>query len=219
MIVLMSAFASQEYWDEMATITGQVESQSGDTGQERFDSWLGGWRMFLDHPIIGVGAQNFGMWIQDYFPIEEKAYRMWGRVAHSLYFTLLPEMGIVGTIFFFGMIWGNYKDQRYLSTLETKKGALLAATNLTEEEKESISKGIRTLHFLSLAYGGAMVAYLVTGIFISVLWYGYFWMLTSFYVITSNVARNIEEQIKNNSKTLKPENSIYMAYGKFDQVS
>lgn len=202
LVVLMFAFAPPEYWDEMSTIKEDSHSEVG-TGKLRYDAWKAGWQMFLDHPIIGVGANNFGIWLQDYYPVKEIAHKMWGRAAHSLYFTLIPEMGIVGTVLFIGMLWGNYKDHCYISHLEARKGSLLASANLTEVEKGNISKGIRTLHFFSLAYSGAMVAYFVTGIFISVLWYGYFWILMSFYILTSNAARKIEGEILNNSKTTK----------------
>ena len=117
---------------------------------------------------------------------------MWGRAAHSLYFTLIPEMGIVGTLLFLGMLRANYKDHRYLCSLEKRKIDLLAASTLDQKKKEKIKKSIRMLYFFSKAYTGAMIAYLVTGIFISVLWYNYFWALSSFWVATTNIARKTE---------------------------
>jgi len=94
----MYFFAPPTYWNEMKTI--QTEGSEKGTGKERVESWKAGWRMFLDHPIIGVGALNFGVWFAEYFP--ERSHMMWGRVAHSLYFTLIPEMGIIGTLFSVG---------------------------------------------------------------------------------------------------------------------
>ena len=120
---------------------------------------------------------------------------MWGRVAHSLYFTLLPETGLAGTLLFAGMLWGNYKDHRYIVEIERNKSKLLNQANLTKEEVELVSAFIRKLYYLSLGYSGAMIAFLTTGTFISVLWYDYFWMLTSFWVMSSNVAKDIEQML------------------------
>ena len=183
-------FAPPQYLDEISSI--DTKSYQHDTGAKRIEAWKAGWEMFKDHPILGVGVYNFGPWLPDYYDKNLNPATMWGRVAHSLYFTLLPEMGIVGTLFFVGMLWGNYKDHRFICSLEEKKADYLASSSLTPEEKKKVSNGIRTLYFFSKAYSGAMVAYLVTGIFISVLWYNYFWTLSAFWVMTGNIARKSE---------------------------
>jgi O-antigen ligase len=184
-------FASPQYLAEISGI--DTKSYQRDTGATRIEAWKAGWKMFKDHPVLGVGVYNFGPWLPDYYDNNLNPATMWGRVAHSLYFTLLSEMGIVGTLFFIGMLCGNYKDHSFICSLEGKKADYLASSSsLTLEEKEKIADGIRTLYFFSKAYSGAMVAYLVTGVFISVLWYGYFWMLSAFWVMTSNIARRSE---------------------------
>ena len=191
--VAVIQFAPSQYLAEIRTM--DTQSYKRDTGSERILSWSAGWRMFKDHPIFGVGVGNFGPWLPDYWEGKKQKSNMWGRVAHSLYFTLLPEMGIVGTFFFVGMLWGNFKDHRFICRLEENKGSLIAASNLTSAEKKKISNVIRTLYFFSHAYSGSMIAYLVTGIFISVLWYEYFWRLTAFWVLTGNFARNTEKML------------------------
>lgn len=65
---------------------------------DRLKSWQGGVQMFLHNPVTGVGPGNYtdanG---EKYWP----AYpRVWLN-AHSLYFKLLGELGIVGVITFF----------------------------------------------------------------------------------------------------------------------
>jgi hypothetical protein len=183
-------YAPPQYLDEISSI--DTNSYQRDTGATRIEAWKAGWEMFKDHPILGVGVHNFGPWLSDYYDRNLNPAKQWGRAAHSLYFTLLPEMGIVGTLFFIGMLWGNYKDHRFICNLEKKKADYFASSSLAPEERKKIADGIRTLYFFSKAYSGAMVAYLATGIFISVLWYGYFWMLSAFWVITGNLARKTE---------------------------
>lgn len=193
------SFAPQKYLDEIQSI--DTESYKRDTGATRVESWKAGWEMFKDNPLIGVGAQNFGVWHADYYDQDKNSGKMWGRVAHSLYLTLIPEMGIVGTILFFGMLWVNYTDHRYICNLEKRKNDLLPRAALATEESKKIDDTIRKLYFLSLAFSGAMVAYLVTGIFISVLWYSYFWTLSAFWVVTVNLARKTENILLSSLQT------------------
>lgn len=154
--------------------------------------------MFLDHPIFGVGPRNYGMWLADYYipyGVKDPA-NMWGRAAHSLYFTLLPETGLAGTIVVTLMLWNNVKDLKYVGGLERRKAQLIERAGLDGVSAEEVSRKLRSLHVLSLGFGGAFVAFLTTGAFISVLWYGYFWMLTSFVVMTRNAAAKIVVELE-----------------------
>lgn len=182
-------FAPSKYWSEIETIN--TERANAGTGKLRVEAWKAGWRIFLDHPIVGVGPNNYNAWTQDYYTYVNPN-TMWGRAAHSLYFTLLPELGIVGTFFFCGMLWGNYRNHQYIGNLLKTKDQLILNAGFSSHEGALISERIKTLYCFSLAYSGALIAFLVTGAFISVLWYGYFWMLTSFWVMTTNAAREIE---------------------------
>lgn len=190
-------FAPQSYWDKIETITTQGAREG--TGKERVESWKAGWKMFLDNPILGVGPRNFGLWLPEYYTeySSKTSSNMWGRAAHSLYFTLLSEMGLTGTLLFSLMLWKDYKDHRYITSLEKRKENLLMAANLSNDEGEMVKVGIRRLYFLSLGYSGALIGFLTAGAFISVLWYGYFWTLTSFFVMSANVARDIEQRLHN----------------------
>lgn len=186
-------WAPPRYLAEIRSI--DTNSYQRDTGATRIDSWKAGWKMFKDHPLIGVGAYNFGVCLPDYWDQNDNPDKMWGRVAHSLYFTLIPEMGIIGTFCFLGMLWGNYNDHSYICGLEQRKTDCLISSGFTQEEKEELSSSIRTLHFFSKSCVAAMIAYLVTGAFLSVLWYDYFWKLTALWVVNGNIARNIENMM------------------------
>ena len=103
LIAFMRFVAPSTYWDEIASI--QTATQEGDTGEERIYTWKVGWAMFLDNPILGVGQGNFPFVFREYEiatgnekGLHERSYA--GRAAHSLYFTLLPEWGLVGAALF-----------------------------------------------------------------------------------------------------------------------
>ena len=183
-------FAPPEYFEEVQSIDSS--SYRRDTGATRIDSWKAGWRMFLDNPVIGVGAYNFGPNFSDYWDQGRNPDKMWGRVAHSLYFTLLPEMGLAGTFCFIGMLFYNYKDYRFILSLEKTKESQLALSSLPIHEKDELAIAIRRLYFFTCASMGAMLAYLVTGFFISVLWYDYFWKLTAYSIVMRNIAVHLE---------------------------
>ena len=94
-LLLVLVAAPQEYWDRMQTITDDSTMESGTAGQRMF-TWGIGWEMFLANPVFGVGQGNFPWTVGEYL-----GGRTWqtkslaGRQAHSMYFTLLPELGLL----------------------------------------------------------------------------------------------------------------------------
>lgn len=185
------ANAPKGYWHEVETI--DTQNYEAGTGKERVESWKAGWKMFLNHPITGVGANNFGIYLPDYYAYNPD--KMWGRVAHSFYFTLIPEMGLIGTLLVLGILWNNRKDHQFIVKMEKEKQQILEKVSMLPEEKKKLARSIRTLYYFSLGFNGAMIAFLVTGAFLSVLWYGDFWNITAFTVITGNIVRKINEKI------------------------
>src|SRR5205814_8017929 len=79
--------------------------------------------------------------------------RVW-RAAHSLYFTLLPELGLVGAFMFFRMLYWIRRD------LAAIRGSNMAPTILP----------------LAYAMEASLVGFLVSGAFISTLYYPNFWV-------------------------------------------
>jgi len=97
----------QQYKARYETVS---DLQSDESYQARVDAWKAAWRMFLDHPLTGVGAGNFpvargigsGHWLN----------------VHSLYMQLLSETGILGTLGFaaylFSLFAQNLRLRRQL---------------------------------------------------------------------------------------------------------
>jgi len=112
LVGLVLVAAPQEYWDRISSITEDKTMEQGTAGQRMF-TWGIGWEMFIANPMFGVGQGNFPWTIGEYL-----GGRTWqtkslaGRQAHSLYFTLLPELGLVGSIIFGSMVFWNYRDTR-----------------------------------------------------------------------------------------------------------
>jgi putative inorganic carbon (hco3(-)) transporter len=180
--------APGEYWQEIESI--KTENIEEGTGKTRVEYWKAGVKIFKDNPIMGVGPKNYGVWLPDYHATEQ--HKRWGRVAHSVYIDVLAEMGILGALLFLALIWRNFLDYRYIKRLEHEKASLLLKAKVSEEEKKRISESIRMLYFIALGYWGSLIAFLVTGTFISVLYYGYFWGIAVAMAITVNIARKME---------------------------
>jgi len=75
----------------------------------RFELWKLAWRMFLDHPVFGVGPANFGTLFHVYYPGKLGEADVWTQV-HNLYLHQLAERGLVGfamLLVLFGVLTGR----------------------------------------------------------------------------------------------------------------
>jgi len=184
LVVFILSVAPPKYWEEISTISS--EGTHGGTGAWRIYSWYTASKMFIDNPLVGVGPDNFRWRFGDYEPLELFRGRSHtGRVAHSVYFTLLPELGLIGVLLFFLIIFSNYKYIKKNLYLSFKgKKDFVHQKNIVESESivnTNNFSNTASSSVTAISYGiyCGFVAYLVTGIFISVLYYPHFWILTS----------------------------------------
>lgn len=188
-LLLVLVAAPQEYWDRMQTITDDSTMESGTAGQRMF-TWGIGWEMFLANPVFGVGQGNFPWTIGEYL-----GGRTWqtkslaGRQAHSLYFTLLPELGLLGVFIFGSMVVFNYKDVRYCNRLGMGRHLV------HRHEVVSVDADLEKAAWFGNAILGALVAYLVTSTFISTLYYPTFWILTGLAVALKNTTERYSKNV------------------------
>ena len=165
--------ADQKYWNEMSTVTDTEES----TAKQRFDSWTAGWNMFKDNPL-GVGGSNFLVRFPEYQP-ESMQRGMWGRAAHSLWFTLLPELGIFGVLIYGLLLFYNLRDINWLRKFKKEK-----------------DDDIRYAYYLSLSFIASFAAYFASGTFLSVLYYPHYFYMTAIIVAAKNLVEQKKTMIK-----------------------
>jgi hypothetical protein len=177
LILIALIAAPSSYWDRVRTIsteyTENVEGTSKGTGAQRIYAWKIGWRIFLENPVIGVGQGNYAWHVkkaEDEMEVQWKERSLAGREAHSLYFTLLPELGLVGTIIFLLFIIYSMKDLIYIN-----KTVRFRTDIYSKEESKKI-------YYLGLALEGSLVGFLTSSIFISTLYYPNLWILLGFIV-------------------------------------
>jgi len=163
---LLFVFAGEEYWAEINTTTNTEEG----TARGRIESWKSSWRMFLDNPL-GVGPGNFMVMFPEY-QSDFFSRGMWGRVAHSLYFTLLPELGIVGIYIFLSLLYYNVKD-------------IFRLKNIQIDEYDENKK---FLNYMGRAFIASLTGYFASATFISVLYYAHYWYLLGIIIATVNIS-------------------------------
>jgi O-antigen ligase len=163
-------FIDKSYINEMSTIT----DVSDGTANERILSWEAGWNMFLDNPL-GVGGNNFMIRFPEY-QSGEFTRGMWGRAAHSLWFTLLPELGILGVLIYFKLLYTNLRDIFHLKKIDKTLGEDYAYINS-----------------LSLALLASFVGYFASATFLSVLYYPHYYYLTA--IIVAMMSLSINKQL------------------------
>lgn len=163
------------YYAEIESISDPTDT----TRQDRLYMWDRAWEMYLDYPMIGVGAGNFPWRIYEYqtrtpdFDPDRTRLRG-GRVAHSLYFTLVSELGSIGTLLFAGMLL--IVVRKLFRVMKAKSDDPATQPVLTE------------LSLLAKAMIASLGTFLFSGLFITVLYYPHFWYLIGFILALSYCA-------------------------------
>lgn len=198
-ILFMIIAAPAEYWDEIRSTTSEETLEIG-TGAERLYTWGIGWEMFLQNPILGVGQGNFPWVFEEYQGDRTFNDRsLAGRAAHSLYFTLLPELGAVGFGIFIGMLIYSFKDLRWVSRAAEEYATRSNHKVEVVETPEDVRKRnkIRNSLFQARALEAAFIGYLVSSAFVTTIYYPTCWVLMAFVVALRNcVAKEIESVSK-----------------------
>ena len=175
------------YMAEITSIENQGAEQG--TGRERIELWKVGWRMFLDHPILGVGQANISFHMADYqYDKYGNSYwhrNLWARAVHSIYFTLMPELGIVGVL-----IW-----TLMLKNLFSKYQAVVLPFRDNPEPAYKNELPFLTTYMTGLSVG--LIGYLVTGMFLSAFYYAHFWHLSALITTAYMIRKRMETQESN----------------------
>jgi O-antigen ligase len=137
-----------------------VNWEADQTASLRVTLWKAGLRMFFNHPLLGVGPRNFGLsYASQYAPDDAEAHK-WA--PHSIYIQALAELGVPGALGLLGMgvffLRMNSQTRRHLQSL-----------GLAE---------VRSFDYrMTVALDLALVGFLVSGAFLTVLYYPHFWIL------------------------------------------
>jgi O-antigen ligase len=161
--------------DEMLA---EYRDMGGDsTSENRLAHWAWGSDVFKNNPVIGVGYNNWLVHCDFYNPNGVYAEGSRGRclLPHNTYVELLAEMGSVGMLFYLLIIF-------YMLKQNSK------TRSLVREKEDNFS------FYISHGLDGALIAYLVSSVFYSVLFYPFLWINLSMTVVLYQVTKRTIEQ-------------------------
>jgi len=180
LVMFVLALAPDSYWNEVRSIAEEGDNPYG-TGAQRLYAWKLGWNMFLDNPILGVGQGNYPWHVVD---VENQLGVQWierslgGRAAHSLYFTLLPELGLVGFLLYGMLIVTFIKDTKYIKYISNNRKDIFSAI----ESKNHL--------YQAFAIEASMIGFLVSSVFISTLYYPSLYILCGIVISYKKVLQS-----------------------------
>ncbi len=136
------------------------------TSTARIDRWKVGIQLTNEYPVLGIGYAN---WADQYG----------GWLPHNIFVQAGSELGYTGLLSFLTLIgatfWINRRTRRLLKRLPTS-----------------------TPFMYRMAYGldGALIGYLVSGFFITVLYYPFFWINLAMTVSLHTAAETERRRLK-----------------------
>jgi hypothetical protein len=179
-VLFMLVLAPEKYWDEITSSTSDTTMSTG-TGAARLYTWGIGMEMFYANPIIGIGQNNFPYTFGIYEAGRTFNGRsIGGRQAHSAWVTLISELGLVGIVIIGTMLLQCYKDlklvrRRFSPVSRQKHGEIVQA-------------GEDVRMYLARAMEGSLIGFIVSGVFISILWYPSLWIMMALVVALRNIS-------------------------------
>jgi len=146
-------------------------SAMGDDGTSvsRLVYWKHAREIIKDHPLLGIGYANW-------FPYYRTYYNPRGELVHNVFYQAATELGFPGLFAFFGMIGATFYLNRKTRRIARRMG----------------SQG-RFLSHMATGLDGALVGFMVSGFFVTVLYYPFFWinlaMTSALYTSAISAAR------------------------------
>jgi len=176
LITIVIRFVPNPYLERISTIQDIFSNQYGVRGEVSFrgraSEALAAWLMFADHPILGVGVQNYPIYYQYYSRQLGLDPRLEARSAHSLYLQIAAETGLLGIIVFGTILWLMFRNIRIAWRRLEQAGATDYAGMV-----------------FSFAIG--VVGYMSASLFIHGAYPRYFWILAGVALAIPHVAENV----------------------------
>ena len=171
-------FVPPEYMERIETITvllptgsNNYDAQSDVSFRGRLSETTVGWMMFRDHPLIGVGYDNYPEHYLEYSSLLGLDSRLEGRSAHSLYLQLAAETGMIG-LFAFGTM------------------TAVIFIGIWQAEKKFERMGEHGYAEMSNAFLIGLLGYMTAATFLHAAYPRYMWLLFGIAFAIPNVAAN-----------------------------
>lgn len=160
--LLVAQFLPSTYLVRIFTLSELLPSSTGQitdpSFRHRLNENTASWKMFLDHPFVGVGIGNFPNSYVEYGAEGGYSASSGPVAAPSLYAEIISEQGLLGTVVFMFIMYYMFRD-------------LLRAKRIFEDI------GRNDLAMMSAAFFAAMAGYMFSGLFKQSAYSNVFWVL------------------------------------------
>jgi len=137
------------------------------TSIARLHRWEKGMEMVSRYPVLGVGFNNW--------PVADKAlFGGTGELSHNIFIECMSELGYAGLTVFILMILFTFINNHRTRQIASKS---------TIDNK--------FIFFMAHGLDAALIGFLVSGFFVTVLYYPYFWINLSMTVALNNIANTL----------------------------
>jgi O-antigen ligase len=154
-VAVVAMTASDATWERFSSMLRPTTDYNFTHREGRVQLWQRGLGYMAQHPLLGVGVQDFPMAEGVFSGKENEGYGIKYSAAHNPYIQIGAELGLVGLAAFVGMLWTATAGCRRIRRLARQAQARGEA--LAESEAN-----------LAMAALGALVAFIVGGFFLSV---------------------------------------------------
>jgi hypothetical protein len=173
-LLLLLALLPATYQERLATISGVVPQAESDVAVDdslrgRTSELIVGWQMFVDHPLGGVGLDNYPEHYLSYSSQLGLDTRRTQRSPHSLYLEIASETGLVGIAVFLALLTGLFSGLTYAHRRLRQAG---------HQDEASL--------VVALAIG--LTGYLVASLFLHAAYPRFFWTLAAIAFAAPQVA-------------------------------
>ena len=145
--ILLAATATDQYWQQMGSILSDADYNRTDESG-RLQIWRRGVGYMLDHPVVGVGPNAFGVAEGTLSPLASRQQFGIGvrwNAAHNSFLQAGAELGLPGLVFFIAMIVSAFRALGWSSRRDARPQLAQALT-------ASLIGFVVGAFFLSLAY-------------------------------------------------------------------
>lgn len=144
--------------------------------------------MFEKRPVVGVGAMSWGNAL--YSGLLKISDRRAHMTPHSIYFQLLSELGLVGIFCWMGFLTACFRELRGMRGSQLQREAAIAYGSGTDpSEMRRIGEDILYLRHFAAALTIGIIGYLISGGFLSVLFYPGIMFFAALVQATSSIWR------------------------------
>jgi hypothetical protein len=202
---LTFVLAPAKYWDRIYTIK---DTNTG-TARERMETWGFAWDVFTKPKnfLVGTGMKNGPLQFGEYRTWRGR--NMWGRQTHSLYFEILPDLGLIGFSLFLYIVLKSFNgNRRSIKSAEDYLRRIRGAGLKTPEDRLLLLE-LNFLRSSMISINAAWIGTLICAGFISVFYYPPIWILACVSVAMQGYSRRVlklaEYQLSANVKLVTTE--------------